>query len=152
MDSVSYKQGYGAVMALQEKRAAKIPVRPVWKTIRRWTRQFPLRHPWATGFGGVAVPTMGYLSIPPTAKYPKELRSDLKHDSPFGNETLDNAAAALKHLYVDGPNSKLVSGVTAGLVLGIPAAIAGYKLLKEHGSSSRERELRRQMAAMGYRL
>lgn len=150
MDKSAYMQGYGDFLKTAfhiaaphsvEKRAAKLPVKPIGKLVRG-----------LIGTGAVAAPTAVYLSIPPTAKYPKELRPTPQSDSPFNNKTLDNAASALKHLYVDGPNSKLVAGVTAGLVLGIPATIAGYRFLKNHNSSSREKELRRQMAMMGYRL
>lgn len=130
MDKTAYTQGYGDLLKVAFR--IKVP-----HAVKKWV----LKHPVKAFVGSGALTTAGMFAIPPTWKYPQQSQQEPR------NEILDNAAAALKHLYIDGPNSKATALGTAGLLAAVPLAVAGYKVVQER--KRRQELLRRRLMSMG---
>lgn len=129
MDKPAYTQGYGDLLKVAFR--IKVP-----HAVKKWV----LKHPVKAFVGSGALTTAGMFAIPPTLKYPQKPQEQR-------NEILDNAAAALKHLYIDGPNSKATALGTTGLLAAVPLAVAGYKAVQER--KRRQELLRRRLMSMG---
>lgn len=131
MDKTAYTKGYDDLIKVAFR--IRIP-----HAVRKWV----LKHPVKAFVGGGAATTAGWLAIPPTFKYPKQ------PDEKPHNEILENAGAALRHLYIDSPNSKAIALGTAGTLAAVPLLIAGYKAVQER--KLRQALLRRRLMTSGY--